>query len=284
MIKKNKKHNYRKKSEEVLFQRKVRHLSGKCFKILQIAFVIAFISTIIWYEKYEGKEIVSKELNKSIENLFLKAGLEIKEIEIEGNSSVTNEQIISAIFNDGKLYNKLPTMFIDVDEITSKIQQLGWVKEVHIKKKLPQKIIVNVVEREPAVLWKDNDEVWLTDNKGNKITKNIEPVYLNLPYIIGANHTEDVKNAFDILQADKNLLHRVSSIRKIGKRRWDIELDNKIKVSLPEKEPAKAWLKLSEVNKNKKILSKEIQYIDFRIEGQITAGLYEKNSTTSSYN
>ena len=93
-----------------------------------------------------------------------------------------------------------------------------------------------------------------------------------MPQIIASENSEEIINLFRIIKSDPILLNNIEYVQRVGQRRWDVKFSNDITLKLPENDADMAYEKFTEINKEKKILNKDIKYIDMRIEGQIVVG------------
>ena len=48
-----------------------------------------------------------------------------------------------------------PQALVDVDAIRSRLLQFGWVKDARVSRRLPDTLVVDIVERTPAALWQN---------------------------------------------------------------------------------------------------------------------------------
>ena len=267
------KSHYGRKSEEFLLQRKIKLFFSRLFKIIQILLLLALTAFAIWWIWFGGNEIVKSKLSTKTNETFVNIGVKTKSIEIIGNSVVSDDEIVKAIFTNKYEAPKTSLVTLDLDKIKNKLLKKGWIAEVHLKKKMPDTLLVAIKERKPEVIWQSDGQLWLADNEGNKITQDISKIYLDLPYVLGENSQSDITELYSIITSSPYLFSQFNGAERVGQRRWDVELKNGILVKLPENNPEYAWKKLAETDKEKEILSKDISYIDLRIEGQIIVGM-----------
>lgn len=104
----------------------------------------------------------------------------IDNISIEGNSNISKEKLlhISSIIKGENIFR------ISAKTAKENIMKLPYVKSVHIKRKFPKEIEIEVVEREEKLLVKNMSMYYVVDEEGyvlNEIDSNIE----NLPVVLG---------------------------------------------------------------------------------------------------
>jgi cell division septal protein FtsQ len=133
-----------------------------------------------------------------------------------------------------------PIMDISLNELKDKVEALGWVREATIERQLPGTLHVRIVERRPVAIWQNQGELRLVDIEGKIITKGVEGAkenFGNLPIVVGENANEHVSLVFGFLMKEPELFMLVSSVIRVGDRRWNVRLKNGMEIKLPEKKP-----------------------------------------------
>lgn len=274
----------RKKSEDYKRQRKRKFAFTKFTKFLQFFVGGLVIIFLIWVVKFGGNEKVSEFTYNLATKFFISLELKIESMEVTGNKIVPTDIILNKIFESMGNFREKSIMLIDLEKLHNDIKTLGWIEDVQIKKKLPDKLIFNITERTPKIIWQNKGKLWLADESGDLLTTEIRKEYLYLPIIIGQKNEKDIPEYFEILKSQPELEKFVTGAVKVGERRWDFNLNNGIVVKLPEEDSIKAWKELAKIEKKNAIFSKKINYIDLRIEGQIVTGLQteDKNQVKES--
>ncbi len=277
MIRVVKKKSYSKrKAEDYIFKRKLKFALSRLLKVFYVIIALSFIAFVVWILRYEGDRKISEYTYTKTTNFFLSLGLKIDRVEIQGNKIVPTKLILDKILASlGDVSNK-SLMLVNLDKLEDDITSIGWVDGAEIRRKLPDTLIIRVIERTPKVIWQNKGKVWLADDEGNLLTDKMERKYIYLPIIIGQEPAKDVPELFNIINSSEKLSKLIKGASKIGGRRWDISLSNGIKVMLPEAKPSGAWKKLEELQNKNLLFSKKINYIDLRIEGQLVTGLEQE--------
>ena len=86
-----------------------------------------------------------------------------------------------------------PQAMVDATAIRSRLLQFGWVKDARVLRRLPDTLVIDIVERKPAALWQSSGELALIDSQGvvlDRVPVNRMP---DLPLLIGpgANAQEE---------------------------------------------------------------------------------------------
>lgn len=261
------------KTEDFLFRRKVRFFFQRGLKLFQLLFLTALVGLIIWVVLFGGDKIVFPYISLEANKFFVNAGLGVTDVEIEGNKIVKTQVIVDKVLQYVGDAKTTSIVLIGLDDLEKEIKEIGWIDSADIRKKFPGSILIRIKERKPSAIWQNNGKIYLSDSNGNLITDKVGNEYLNLPVVVGSDSKKEVTDFFEIISSSAYLYSMVDKGKVVGNRRFDIIMENGVVIKLPEKDPKKAWQKLAEIEKEKHVLSKNIKYIDMRIEGQVVTGL-----------
>lgn len=273
--KKPRKKTYHRETEGFILRRKIRFFFLKSWKLFQLFLLLTVFGIFIWIFLFKGDEIAYPYIDYKTNEILIDLGLAIQEVEIEGNKIVSTNEIVENVLNYISASSQKNILLLNIESLEEALKQFGWIEKAVIRKKFPGNIIIRIDEREPEAIWQENQALYLADSQGNIITDKVTNEYLHLPLIIGSDSKKEVLEFFEIIQSSPYLYSFVKEGKKIGNRRWNITLDNEILIKLPEEEPEKAWKKLTEIEKQSRVLSKNIDYIDLRIENQVVTGIKE---------
>lgn len=169
-----------------------------------------------------------------IKNNFTVAKFQVKNISIDGYKHIAHKDIEDKL---NYVYNK-NILFLNPWAIRKKLNELTMVADVKVIKKFPNTLNVNITERKPLLIMTDNNKHYLLDNEMKLI--NIEknmienyPILKNLTYVEGNNIAQDASNMVTLFSEEK-IKNRISALYRINNRRWDMIIDKKIKLMLPE--------------------------------------------------
>ena len=209
------------------------------------------------------------KLNSKTDDLFLKfinlkTETKLKEIHIIGRENISKELLLKKL----KLTTETSIMGINLKSLTEKIHSINWIKSAVIERRMPHTLIIKIEEYKPFALLQIKDEHIIISSEGKKIIKD-NGRFGYLPVINGPGSEKFASKMLNILSSEPTLFHQVWAISFVGKRRWDISLRSGIKIKLPENNTLEAWTRLSEIDRNEAILSREFDIIDLRKSGHI---------------
>lgn len=182
-------------------------------------------------------------------------------IAVEGASPVLSEAI-----RVGMALNLPQSSFdIDLEATRARIETFDAVKRADLRI-LPGGVLqVNVTEREPALVWRAPDGVWLIDAEGNRVAAiSARTLRGDLPLIAGRGADVAAPEALHLVKAAGPLTPRLRGLVRMGERRWDVILDRDQRIQLPEDNPVRGLERLIALDQAESILARDITMVDLR--------------------
>jgi cell division protein FtsQ len=97
--------------------------------------------------------------------------------------------------------------------------------------------------------------------------------FRTLPLLFGAGAPERASEILRLIAVEPILASHVTGARLVGERRWDVYLDGRIEVRLPENDAAAAWRRLAAEQRTSAVLARAITAIDLRHPDWLTLQL-----------
>ena len=211
------------------------------------------------------------------------------------NKDIILEQFLlnSNIFSNGSKNNTKPNLiisgnrYIDSESLLHELNEnldlsddksyLTIISNVLKKKKLIKKFIlnynsdnllkINIQEKNIIGLVKIKNSHYLIDEFNNLIEEKITPNLFHLPTFIGKNSNKNANVILRLIkESDINLDYISFSL--IGNRRWNIKLNNGVKILLPESNVFDTLKLLKKIDSEYNILNGNFVEIDLRIYGK----------------
>lgn len=160
---------------------------------------------------------------------------------------------------------------VDLDRIRENLLQFGWVKDARVSRRLPDSLVVDLVERTPAAVWQQQGRLSLIDGEG--VVLDAVPVdrMPDLPLLIGPEANRQAVSLKRMMDGVPTLKPQLASATWIGKRRWDLAFATGEIVSLPEgeAEAAKALQRFAKMDRSVGLLGRGMIRFDLRIPGKM---------------
>ena len=198
----------------------------------------------------------------TFQNKFTIKKFEIKEIKIENNNILEDQELIKFF---SFLYGK-NIIFLNSYDLKKIINQKSFIQKIEIKKIFPNKIVIKVFEKEPIAIIVDNSQQkFYLGKKIDLINYRKILKYKNLPIIEG--ELKNFKILFYKLIKINFPTEQILSYRQFKVNRWDIEMVDKKILKLPEKNYKKGLINFMQI-KDKTNFEK-YKIFDYRLKNQL---------------
>ena len=128
----------------------------------------------------------------------------------------------------------------------------------------------NVTENDPYAIYFQEGKSFLIDLDGSIITEiNLNNYEDDLLFVRGENSPELLEQLIrDISIAFPNLTQTLEEVEFIEKRRWNLKLNNKLLVKLPDENIQQSLKNLKQLFEEQEVMESNIIEIDLRIQGR----------------
>ena len=159
----------------------------------------------------------------------------------------------------------LSSFDLDLDTIREQVEGLDAVKSASVHIRSGGVLSVDVTEREPAVVWRDNSGLVLLDLDGHRVsTISARTDRPDLPLVAGLGAENAIPEALELIALSSPIAERMRGLVRVGERRWDIVMDRDQRIQLPETGPVTALKKVVQLDSVQDLLARDIAAIDFR--------------------
>jgi cell division protein FtsQ len=171
--------------------------------------------------------------------------------------------------------DKAPQALVDVSAIRDRLLQFGWVKDARVSRRLPDTLVIDIVERTPAALWQNQGQLALVDSEGVMLDRVPVDKMPDLPLLIGPGANAEAQELERLMTAVPTLKPQLASATWVGGRRWDLSFQSGETLALPEGEAsAKAALtRFARMDKSAGLLGRGIVRFDLRVPGKMIVRL-----------
>ena len=170
---------------------------------------------------------------------------------------------------------KAPQALVSVAEIRRRLLGFGWVKDARVSRRLPDTLVIDIVERTPAALWQNEGRLALIDKEGVVLDRVPVDGMPDLPLLIGPGANGQEEELGTLMGAVPTLKPQLASATWGGGRRWDLSFLSGETVALPVSDEAAraALMKFARVDKESGLLGRGIVRFDLRVPGKMIVRL-----------
>jgi cell division protein FtsQ len=155
---------------------------------------------------------------------------------------------------------------VDLEGTRAELMKLGWIADARISRRLPDTLVVDIVERVPAAIWQYQHRLALIDKDGVVIAPVDDRAMPDLPVVVGPGANMPRRRARGADGGRAPLKPLITAASWQGQRRWDIIFQSGEKLMLPEgeAEAKKALDYFARQDRTAGLLGKGLVSIDLR--------------------
>jgi cell division protein FtsQ len=199
-------------------------------------------------------------------------GFGVAAVTISGQSQISEREILSLAGLSAQ--SSLP--FFDAVQARKNLEALPLIKQASVRKLYPDRIVIDIVERAPTALWQKDGALSAIAADGTVIDKADDGRYAALPFVVGEGANDRVGEFIALLDASAELRPKIAAGILVGDRRWSLKMRSGVEVKLPEDDPQAAMATLLTLQRQSRILDRDILSVDLRVPGKVFARLSEE--------
>ncbi len=198
-----------------------------------------------------------------------RAGFQISSVALSGEKQVGRDEILkfAGVTGHSSLF------FLDAAAARERLKTNPWIADATVLKLYPGRLQIEIREREAFALWQKEGRVSVISADGTVLEPFIAPRFAELPLVVGAGAEQEAKDFLVLLARYPAIAAQVEASVLVAQRRWNLHLKNGVEVLLPEVEPERALQTLVTLDRDKKLLSRDIVAIDLRLADRVTVRL-----------
>jgi cell division protein FtsQ len=199
-------------------------------------------------------------------------GFDIAVVTISGQTELTETEILRAAGVSPK--NSL--LLLDAAEARAQLEKAPLVKQASVRKLYPDHLVIDIVERTPCALWQKDGQVNVVAADGAVIDQMRDQRFASLPFVVGEGANERLSEFTGLVAAAGELGPRIRAGVLVANRRWNLKMTSGVEVMLPEVNPQAAVATLVRLQRESRVLDRDVLSLDLRVEGRMFARLTEE--------
>jgi cell division protein FtsQ len=234
----------------------VRRISGWIFVAMLVAVALAALLVLR----------IPQMIGATTGELIGEMGFSVKHVEIKGAVHVPKLEVYNIAFDQPS--SAMP--LVDLEGTRERLLRFGWVREARVSRRLPDTLVVDIVERRPAAIWQHNRKLALIDIDGVVLEAVRLEAMPDLPLVIGPAANLHAAELRRLVEAAPQLKPVMAGASWVGGRRWDLRFQSGELLALPEGEEAakKALGHFAKMDQATQLLGRGFPRFDMRIPGK----------------
>jgi len=193
-------------------------------------------------------------------------GFRISEIALAGEHEVSREDILSLAGVTGRS----SLLFLDAAHTRARLLSNPWIAQAAVLKLYPDRLRIEIKERKAYALWQKDGRVYVIADDGTVLETYVAARFTTLPLVVGDGAEHAAPDILDLLKRYPVIAKSVEASVLVAERRWNLHLKSGVDVLLPERDPAHALALLGDLDRDKKLLSRDIVKVDLRLADRVT--------------
>lgn len=175
-------------------------------------------------------QLIGIELGEAVGRM----GFAVRTIEVKGIDRMDR----GAVFMVAADQQSRAMPLVDLQETRAKLLRFGWIADARVSRRLPDTLVIDIVERKPSAVWQDRGRLALIDGDGRVIAP-VKPEDLpDLPLVIGPGANRQATALAGLMDNAPALKPVLAGATWVGARRWDIRFLSGETLALPEGDKA----------------------------------------------
>jgi len=175
----------------------------------------------------------------------------------------------AAVLNALQIFRGEPILTFDPHAAQQRLLALPWIESVEVRRQLPDRIVLKIVEREPAALWQAAGSWAVLDTQGRVIPTANPAKFPELPRLVGIGAPMHLDEIIALVKSEPLLADSLIAAVRVSKRRWNLRVTPGIDVRLPEKDWISAWKGLARLESGVSLFNRDVNVIDLRRHDRI---------------
>jgi cell division protein FtsQ len=214
-------------------------------------------------------------LASALERSAIAAGFGVKKIAVTGQLHATDAAITAALGAGPE------TMMLgfDTDAAKTRLEAVPWIRHAQVMRLLPSTLQVMIEERTPFAVWQSKGQTYVVDAEGVVLAPALRDAYTDLPLVVGEGAAKNAAALVAQLAAHDELNKHILAAVRVGDRRWTLKLLSGTEVMLPDDNVPEALASLIKLDRERRVLERDIATVDLRLLDRITVRLRAAEAT-----
>jgi cell division protein FtsQ len=236
--------------------------------------VFSLIGTSIAYGAIRGGGYAAfvEQYGRPADIIARNIGFRISVVAITGESGLTQSEVFEASGITTK--NSLP--FLDIATVRERLRAVPLVNGASVRKLYPDQVVIEITERQPHALWQQDGQLSVIAADGTVIDSMRDGRFAELPFVVGEGANTHISDYLALIGKAGDLKSKIRAGVFVAERRWTLSTTTGIEIMLPEHNPERALAALASLDREARILDKDVISLDLRLPDRVVARLSEE--------
>jgi cell division protein FtsQ len=248
-----------------------RRVAGKPWRLPRGAGIAAALTLIVASVAFGAVRgghlpVIMAELRDFRDAVANLAGFRITSIALAGQRRLSQDDVLTTAGITGRS----SLLFLDASEARARLKANPWVADATVLKLYPGRLHIAVTERDAFALWQRDGKVEVIADDGAVVEPYAGQYFAHLPLVVGIGAETRAKGFVAVLDKYPSVRDQLRAAVLVAERRWTIMLKNGIDILLPAAGLEQALDTLVRLDRDNKILSRDVATIDLRLADRVT--------------
>ncbi|HVZ52336.1 MAG TPA: cell division protein FtsQ/DivIB [Pseudolabrys sp.] len=193
-------------------------------------------------------------------------GFRISEVALSGEHALGRAQVLAI----AGITDRSSLLFLDAGAVRARLMANPWIASATVLKLYPSRLTIQIKERQPFALWQKDGQVSVIAHDGTVLDTQVPASLTALPLLVGKGAERQGAEMLALVARYPVIARQVEALVLVAERRWNLHLKTGVEVLLPESEPEQALRQLVDLDRAKKLLSRDIVAVDLRLSDRVT--------------
>ena len=193
-------------------------------------------------------------------------GFNITGVALSGNKHMSREEVVAT----AGVTAHSSLLFLDVADARARLKTNPWIADATVQKLYPDRLQIAITERAAFALWQKDGRIGVIADDGTVLEPSLSRHFVALPLFVGAGAATRAKDFQAVIDRYPDIRDQLRAAVLVSERRWNLRLKNGVDIELPEDGIAQALDRLVALDRDKKLLSRDITLVDLRMPDRVT--------------
>lgn len=235
-------------------------VSGQTLSRILTAMVVVLAAGVLWMlASFFG---LPQAMGQQASLIAARSGFQVAKIEVQGLKRMDEMPVYTLALTE----MDRSMLAVDLADLRRRVMTLGWVQDARITRRLPNTLVIDIVERDPVAVWQHGGKLSLIDVNGVELQTVDGRSMPDLPLVVGPEANRETKALQQLMGAAPALKPLLAGATWVGNRRWDLRFQSGETLALPEGDSAAAaaLMKFAQLDGVNRLLGRGIVRFDMR--------------------